>query len=58
MKPLGQPVHQLRDLRSRQVAGLFNNLIKRHRHALNLITTAPKLKTEAETLRVYSPRTP
>jgi hypothetical protein len=47
IKPLGQPVHELHDLLSWQVAGLFNNLIQRHRHGFNLPTTEPKLKGEA-----------
>ena len=47
IKPLGQPVHELHDLLSWQVASLFNNLIHRHRHGMNLPTTEPKLKREA-----------
>ena len=58
MKPLGQSVHQLHDLLSWQVTGLFNNLIQRHRHGINLPTTEPKLKSEAEILRVHSSRNP
>lgn len=58
MKPLGQPVHQLHDLLSWQVAGLFNNLIKRQRHGINLPTSEPKLKREAESLRAHSSRGP
>ena len=58
MKSLGQPVHQLRDLLGWQVAGLFYNLIQRHRHGIKLPTTEPKLKREAEILRVYSSRNP
>jgi hypothetical protein len=58
MKPLGQPVHELHDLLSWQVASLFNNLIQRHRHGFNLPTTQPKLKREAEILRVYFSRNP
>jgi hypothetical protein len=58
MKPLGQSVHQLHDLLSWQVASLFNNLIQRHRHGTNLPTTEPKLKSEAEILRVHSSRNP
>jgi hypothetical protein len=56
MKPLGQSVHQLHDLLSWQVAGLFNNLIQRHRHGINLPTMQPQLKREAEILRVYLSR--
>ena len=52
MKPLGQPVHQLQDLLSWQVTGLFNNLIQGHRHGIKLLTRKPKLKREAEILRV------
>jgi hypothetical protein len=55
---LRQAVHQLYDLLSWQAAGLFNNLIKRHRHGINLPTTEPKLKREAEILRGYSARNP
>jgi hypothetical protein len=54
MKPLGQPVHELHDLLSWQVASLFNNLIQRHWHESNLPTTEPKLKQEADILGVYS----
>jgi hypothetical protein len=53
---LGQPVHQLHDLLGWQMTGLFNNLIQRHRHGFNLPTTEPKLKREAEILRVYLSR--
>ena len=52
MKPLGQPVHELHDLLSWQVASLFNNLIQRHWHESNLPTTEPKLKQEADILGV------
>jgi hypothetical protein len=55
---LGQPVHQLHDLLSWQAAGLFNYLIQRHRHGIKLPTTEPKLKREAEILRVYSSGNP
>ena len=58
MKPLGEPVHQLHDLLSWQASGLFNNLIQRHRHGIKLPTTGPKLKREAEILRLYSSRNP
>jgi hypothetical protein len=47
MQSFGQPVHLLHDLLSGQVPGLFNNLIKRHRHVTNLPTTQPQLKSEA-----------
>jgi hypothetical protein len=55
---LGQPVHELHDLLSWQVAGLFNNLIQRHRHGIKLPATGPKLKRQAEILRVCSSRNP
>jgi hypothetical protein len=56
MKSLGEPVHQLRDLRSGQVAGRFNNLIKRHRHDLNLPITGLKFKGQTAALPVHSAR--
>jgi hypothetical protein len=55
---LGQPVHQLHNLLCWQVAGFFNKLIQRHRHGIKLLTTKPKLKGEAEILRVNSLRNP
>jgi hypothetical protein len=50
MKSFGQPVHQLHDLLTRQVPGLFDNLIQRHRYVLKLPTTQPQLKGEAGVL--------
>jgi hypothetical protein len=47
MKAFGEPVHQFHDLRSWQMSGLFNNLIKRHRHVTTkLIVPQPRLKSE------------
>ena len=51
MKSFGEPVHQFHDLLCWQVPGLFNNLIKRHRHVTKLLAPQPWLKSEAGTVR-------